>query len=137
MSDIFHKQKRSEIMSKVSSKETKPEILVRKHLFKHGFRYRKNDRRYPGKPDIVLPKYQVAIFVHGCFWHGHKNCKYAKLPKSNIQYWKNKIKGNIIRDKEHTMRLKELGLKVIIIWSCSLKRPLLNESLQNLISDIR
>ena len=87
MPDIFSKKKRSEIMSNISGKETKPEILVRKFLFSRGFRFRKNDSRYPGKPDIVLPKYKTAIFVHGCFWHGHKGCRRSKLPETNVSIW--------------------------------------------------
>lgn len=86
MTDIFSKAKRSEIMSKISGKETKPEILVRKFLFSQGFRYRKNDKRFAGKPDIVLPKYKAVVFVHGCFWHHHKNCKKSTLPKSNSDF---------------------------------------------------
>lgn len=94
--DVFSKSKRSDIMSKVSGKDTKPEILVRKFLFSKGFRYRKNVKDLPGKPDIVLPKYKAIIFVHGCFWHGHESCEAAKLPTSNIDYWTEKIASNII-----------------------------------------
>ncbi len=88
-------------MSKVLGKETKPEILVRKFLFEKGFRYRKNDKRYPGKPDIVLPKYKTVIFIHGCFWHGH-NCSAGKLPETKKEFWQNKIDSNIVRDKKST-----------------------------------
>ena len=93
MSDIFSQTKRSDIMSKISSKDTKPEILVRKFLFSKGFRYRINVKTLPGKPDIVLPKYKTIIFVNGCFWHGH-NCKEGKLPSSNTDFWKEKISNN-------------------------------------------
>ena len=120
MADKFSKQKRSEIMSKISGKETKPEILVRKFLFAQGFRFRKNDKRYPGKPDIVLPKYKTVIFVHGCFWHGH-NCPAGKLPETNKKFWEKKIKENIERDKKNEIELKKLGWKVITIWQCELK----------------
>ncbi len=120
MTDIFSKQKRSKIMSKISGKETKPEILVRKFLFSHGFRYRKNDKRYPGKPDIVLPKYKTIIFIHGCFWHGH-NCPAGKLPETNKSFWTKKIFGNIERDKRNKQELKKLGWNVITIWQCELK----------------
>lgn len=99
MTDIYSKNKRSKIMSKISGKETKYEILVRKFLFEKGFRYRKNDKRLPGRPDIVLPKYKTIIFVHGCFWHGHY-CKAAKLPETNKEFWENKINSNIERDKK-------------------------------------
>ena len=121
MADIFSKAKRSEIMSKISGKETKPEILVRKFLFAQGFRYRKNDKRLPGKPDIVLPKYKTLIFVHGCFWHGHQNCKKFALPQSNHEFWKDKIQKNIERDKSKQKELKKLGWKIITIWQCQIK----------------
>ena len=96
MSDIFSQTKRSDIMSKISSKDTKPEILVRKFLFSKGFRYRINVKTLPGKPDIVLPKYKTIIFVNGCFWHGH-NCKKGKLPSSNTDFWRKNIKQQIAR----------------------------------------
>jgi len=98
--DKFSPKKRSEIMSKITGKETKPEILVRKYLFAKGFRYRKNVKTLPGKPDIVLPKYKTVVFINGCFWHGHKNCKKANLPTTNFNFWKEKIDKNIIRDKK-------------------------------------
>jgi len=120
LSDIYSKQKRSEIMSKISGKETKPEILVRKYLFSEGFRFRKNDKRLPGRPDIVLPKYKIVIFIHGCFWHGH-HCKAAKLPETNKEFWKSKINSNIERDKKNQRELRKLGWKVIVIWQCELK----------------
>ncbi len=127
MSDIFTKQKRSEIMSKISSKETKPEILVRKFLFANGFRYRKNDKRYPGKPDIVLPKYKTVIFIHGCFWHGH-HCPAGKLPETRKEFWENKISRNIQRDKENLKELENQGWKVIVIWQCELKNSEVKEA---------
>lgn len=136
MSDIYSKSKRSDIMSKISGKETKPEILVRKYLFSKGFRFRKNVKGLPGKPDIVLPKYKVIIFIHGCFWHGH-SCKRGNLPSSNIQFWENKISQNISRDENVTQKLKELGWKVIIIWQCEIQNNLSREiRLDQLISDI-
>jgi DNA mismatch endonuclease (patch repair protein) len=119
--DIFSKSKRSEIMAKVSGKDTKPEILVRKYLFSKGFRYRKNVKELQGKPDIVLPKYRTIIFVHGCFWHGHENCEAAKLPASNIAYWTKKVSSNINRDALHFLSLKKLGWNIIVIWECELK----------------
>ena len=108
-------------MSKIRGKETKPEIIVRKFLFSKGFRYRINDNRYPGTPDIVLPKYHTMIFVNGCFWHGHVNCKAAKLPKTNLQTWRKKILDNISRDEKNILKLKKEGWKVIIIWQCEIK----------------
>lgn len=126
MSDIFTKQKRSEIMSNISGKETKPEIIVRNFLFANGYRYRKNDKRYSGKPDIVLPKYKTIIFVHGCFWHGH-NCPDGKLPETRNEFWKNKISENIKRDKKNINDLDNNGWNVIIIWQCYLKNKEIRE----------
>ena len=111
MPDIFSKSKRSDIMSKISGKETKPEILVRKYLFAHGFRYRKNVKKLPGKPDIVLPKYKTIIFVNGCFWHGHENCKKSALPTTNTEFWKEKISANVIRDKKSLLNCIAWGIK--------------------------
>ena len=108
-------------MSKIRGQNTKPEELIRKFLFSKGFRYRIHDKRYPGTPDIVLPKYHTIIFVNGCFWHGHVNCKAAKLPKTNLQTWKKKILDNISRDEKNIAKLKNEGWKVIIIWQCEIK----------------
>ena len=136
MTDIFSKQKRSAIMSKISGKETKPEILVRKFLFANGFRYRKNDKRYPGKPDIVLPKYKTAIFVHGCFWHGH-NCPAGKLPETRKEFWQEKISGNIERDKRNINELNKQGWKVIIVWQCELKnKEIIHKTLDKLTNTL-
>lgn len=121
MSDIFSSQKRSNIMSKISGKNTNPEILVRKFLFSKGFRYRINVKTLPGKPDIVLPKYKTVIFINGCFWHGH-NCKKGKLPSSNIDFWKGKISNNKSRDDKNSDLLVKLGWKVIIIWQCEVSK---------------
>ena len=119
MSDIFSFQKRSDIMSKIGEKNTKPKILVRKFLFSKGFRYRINVKTLPGKPDIVLPKYKTVIFINGCFWHGH-NCKKGKLPSSNIDFWRKKISNNKSRDDKNSDLLIKLGWKVIIIWQCEI-----------------
>lgn len=124
-------------MSKIRGKETKPEIIVRKFLFSKGFRYRINDNRYPGTPDIVLPKYHTMIFINGCFWHGHVNCKAAKLPKTNLQTWRKKILDNISRDEKNILKLKKEGWKVIIIWQCEIKSKNNREKrLELLISEI-
>ena len=121
-------------MSNISGKETKPEILVRKFLFSKGFRFRKNDSRYPGKPDIVLPKYKTVVFIHGCFWHGHKGCKYSKLPETNIYFWKNKVSSNIERDKKNRIELEKQGWVVLTIWQCKLKNEKLKiQTLNKLI----
>jgi DNA mismatch endonuclease (patch repair protein) len=137
MPDIYSKQKRSDIMSHISGKETKPEILVRKFLFANGFRFRKNVKELPGKPDIVLPKYKTIIFTHGCFWHGH-TCKRGVLPATNIEFWKTKIGGNIERDKRDVSELERQGWKVIVIWQCEIKNAeLQNERLIKLLSEIK
>jgi DNA mismatch endonuclease (patch repair protein) len=137
MSDIYNSKERSAIMSKISGKDTKPEILVRKYLFSQGFRYRKNDKRLPGKPDIVLPKYKTVIFIHGCFWHGH-SCKKGKLPEKNYKFWQKKITDNIKRDHENIKRLKDMGWNVIIVWQCQIKNyERINRRLNELISEIK
>ncbi len=137
MSDIFSQTKRSDIMSKISSKDTKPEILVRKFLFSKGFRYRINVKTLPGKPDIVLPKYKTIIFVNGCFWHGH-NCKKGKLPSSNTDFWKEKISNNKSRDAKNSDLLVKHGWKVIIIWQCEISNVNNRETrLEFLLEELR
>ena len=121
MADVHSAKVRSYNMSRIRSKDTKPEELVRKYLFSTGFRSRKNDVRLPGKPDIVLPKYKTVIFVNGCFWHGHQGCRYFVWPKNNAEFWKKKIGDNIQRDDKICSLLKELGWNVIVIWECELK----------------
>ena len=120
MTDIFTTEKRSDIMSKIRSKDTKPEIKLRKALFARGFRYRTNDKRLPGTPDIVLRKYGTVIFVNGCFWHHHPNCKIATTPKTNTEFRHNKIKRNRQRDLENYWKLGQLGWEVIVVWECEL-----------------
>jgi len=134
MADIFSKLKRSEIMASISGKETKPEISVRKFLFREGFRFRKNVKTLAGKPDIVLPKYQTVVFVHGCFWHGH-NCNKAKLPTTNAKFWKTKIQNNIERDKKVKAELKKSGWTVMIVWECKLKGTNLFARTMNKLSE--
>ena len=119
--DVHDKKTRSYNMSRIKGKNTKPEEIVRKYLFSKGFRYRKNDKKLPGTPDIVLPKYKTVIFVNGCFWHGHKDCRYFVVPKTNTDFWLNKINTNIERDKRKQEALKELGWNVIVVWECELK----------------
>lgn len=108
-------------MASIHSKNTKPEILVRKFLWWHGFRYRLNNPRLPGHPDIVLRKYRTCIFVNGCFWHGHEGCKYFVMPRTNTAFWEKKINRNRERDKEEQKRLAEMGWHVIVVWECELK----------------
>ena len=138
MVDTFSKEKRHEIMSNIKSNDSKPEIKVRKYLYAHNIRYRKNYKDILGKPDIVINKYKIAIFIHGCFWHGHENCKYYRLPKSNIDYWKNKLEKNIQRDKITQMTLEAEGWHVFIIWECEVKHNFseISEDLKNNIIKI-
>jgi DNA mismatch endonuclease (patch repair protein) len=124
-------------MSRIKGKNTKPELLVRKFLFAHGFRYRLNVKYLPGKPDIVLPKYKTVIFVNGCFWHGHKGCKYFVLPKTRTEWWLNKIKDTQKRDREAEIQLNVLGWKVITLWECELKPNQLEKTLNHLLYIIR
>ncbi|MDD2297371.1 MAG: DNA mismatch endonuclease Vsr, partial [Sphaerochaetaceae bacterium] len=112
---MYSKEKRSQIMSEIRGKESKPEILIRKYLFSKGFRYRLHDEKLPGKPDIVLPKYRTVIFIHGCFWHGHPGCKRSKLPATNTEFWTEKISANIERDKRNVEELKSVGWNVIVV----------------------
>ena len=119
---------RSENMARVKSKNTKPEIFLRKHLWHKGFRYRVNYKNLPGSPDIYLPKYKTVIFVNGCFWHMHENCKYSSIPKSNYEFWKNKLEGNVERDKKNYAQLESMGIKVIVVWGCEIKRMMKDDS---------
>ena len=136
MADVHSAKVRSYNMSRIRSKDTKPEELVRKYLFSKGFRYRKNDVRLPGKPDIVLPKYKTVIFVSGCFWHGHQGCRYFVWPKNNAEFWKKKIGDNIQRDDKICSLLKELGWNVIVIWECELKPSVAEKTLSTLAYNI-
>ena len=119
-------------MSCIKGKETKPETVVRKYLFSKGFRYRKNDRRLYGTPDIVLPKYRTVIFVNGCFWHGHRGCRFFVWPKNNSEFWRNKIETNIERDKRNIDLLIREGWRVIVIWECELKKDKAEGTLEKL-----
>lgn len=122
MADIMTKTQRSLTMSRIRGKNTKPELKVRKYLFQKGFRYRINDKRFPGHPDIVLKSYKTIIFVNGCFWHHHENCKTAVYPKSNVEYWYNKIQRNIERDIENISQLDQMGYKVFVLWECEINK---------------
>lgn len=121
MADTFSKEKRHEVMSKIRGKDTKIEVQVRHWLYHHGIRYRKNCKDIAGKPDIAIKKYKIAIFVHGCFWHGHENCKFFRLPKSNLEYWEVKLEKNIARDRTNIEALKSKGWHVSIVWECQVK----------------
>ena len=121
MVDIFSKDKRHDVMSKIKGKVTKIEIKVRHWLFHKGIRYRKNCKNILGRPDIAIKKYKIAIFIHGCFWHGHENCKLYRLPKSNKEFWKTKIEANICRDCNNIKLLKGSGWNVYVLWECQIK----------------
>lgn len=121
MTDIFSKEKRSQIMSKVKNKNTMPEIIIRKLLYSLGYRYRLNKKGLPGSPDIVFISKRKAIFIHGCLWHGH-NCTRAKLPDANKEEWRNKIIVNIERDNQAFTKLKDMGWNYLVIWQCEIKR---------------
>lgn len=133
MTDIKTIEQRSRNMAAIKGKDTKPEMIVRKYLFSRGLRFRIQVRKLPGTPDIVLPKYQTAIFVNGCFWHGHEGCKYFRLPKSNVEFWKEKIERNIERDKESMHALFDLGWKVVRVWECELRNKANREETLNKI----
>lgn len=122
--DIWSKQKRSDVMSKIRSKDTKPEKILRSKLFKEGFRFRVHKKDLPGKPDIVLPKYNTIIFVHGCFWHYHKDCREGRIPDTNSKFWKEKLYKNVEKDKKHQEACKKLGWKVLVIWECEIEKEL-------------
>ena len=129
---------RSHCMSRIRGKNTKPEILVRKGLHARGFRFRLHNKKLPGSPDIVLPKYGVAIMVNGCFWHGHKGCRYATKPKTNIEFWETKIARNQHRDEVTAAHLEALGWTVITVWECELRTSsLLDDRLNTLAEEIR
>ncbi|MEM3433266.1 MAG: DNA mismatch endonuclease Vsr [Candidatus Methanomethyliaceae archaeon] len=133
MIDVFSKEKRSEIMSKIRSRHTKPEMKVRKWLHKQGFRFRLYKKGLPGNPDIVLPKHKTVIFVHGCFWHRHPGCKRASMPASNIETWQRKFERNVIRDKRSQEALRELGWRTIIIWQCEVADESYKEKILSLL----
>ncbi len=128
---------RSENMSRVKNKDTKPEVYLRKLLWHEGFRYRINYKDLPGRPDIYIPKYKAAIFVNGCFWHMHEGCKLSSIPKTNYDFWKTKFEGNVERDKKNYKDLESMGVKVIIVWGCEIKDMLKNElTKKNVLSKI-
>ncbi len=121
MSDVMTSEQRSRCMASIKGKDTKPEMIVRKYLFSRGMRFRVQVRKLPGNPDIVLTKYKTVIFVNGCFWHGHEGCRYFRLPKSNIEFWEEKIERNVARDVRNEAELKALGWRVVRVWECEIK----------------
>lgn len=136
MSDVHNKKTRSYNMSRIKGKDTKPELLVRKYLHANGFRYSLHKKTLPGKPDIVLPKYNTILFVHGCFWHGHTNCKYFTVPKTRTNWWTDKINHNKANDAKAINALKKEGWNVIVIWECKLKPAKVESTLAKLLQKI-
>lgn len=137
MPDVHDKETRSYNMSRIRSKDTKPEMLVRKFLFKAGLRYKLHDKSLPGKPDLVFPKYKTVLFIHGCFWHGHEGCKYFVVPKTRTEWWLEKISGNIANDRKNFEKLKNIGWKIIEVWECALKPKVVQETLNKLIQEFK
>jgi DNA mismatch endonuclease (patch repair protein) len=136
MVDVHNQKTRSYNMSQIKGKNTKPEIVVRKFLFANGFRFRLHSKKLPGKPDIVLPKYKMAIFINGCFWHGHEGCRYFVVPQTRTEWWINKIVQNRQTDSENYTKLTALGWKVITIFECKLKKEFREVTLNELITNI-
>jgi DNA mismatch endonuclease, patch repair protein len=136
MADVHDKKTRSYNMSQIKGKNTKPEMLVRKFLHANGFRYRLHVRNLPGKPDLVLPKYKTVIFVHGCFWHGHKDCKYFVVPKTRTEWWLTKINSNIANDTKASKALRKEGWKLIHLWECNLKPAKASITLSSLVKKL-
>ena len=133
MADIKSPEQRSQNMAKIRSRDTKPEEYIRHLLFSRGYRYRKNVASVPGHPDAWLAKFNVALFVHGCFWHRHPGCKYAYTPKSRVEFWNRKFENNIARDKEVRDQLQAQGIRSLVIWECTVKRMLGSESEKQVI----
>ena len=137
MADVHTKEIRSYNMSRIRSKDTKPELLVRKFLHKNGFRYRLHVKDLPGNPDIVLPRYKTVIFIHGCFWHGHHECQYFVIPKTRTEWWLNKISGNQSKDSHAEKMLTDQGWNIITIWECNLKKSTIGRTLDQLDGQLR
>ena len=135
--DVHNKETRSYNMSRIKGRKTKPEEIIAKYLFSQGFRYRRNVKKLPGTPDIVLKKYKTVIFVNGCFWHMHEGCKYFVWPKDNSKFWKNKLLANKERDEKEKKEIEELGWKVIVVWECQLKKAERERTLNWLVEKIR
>lgn len=137
MADCFSPAQRSKIMRSIKGRDTKAELLVRRFLFRKGFRYRTNDRRLAGSPDIVLPKYKSVVFVNGCFWHGHEGCKLFVQPRTNSSFWAEKIEKNRARDAKNISTLSSDGWRVFIVWECELRnRERREATLEGLVNEI-
>ena len=136
MADCLTPTQRHRNMAAIRSASTKPELRLRTALWRQGFRYRVNDRRLPGSPDIVLPKYRTAVFVHGCFWHGHRDCRFYTVPKTNTDFWTSKVARNQARDQEVWRQLEAKGWSVIIVWECQLKKTALEDTIRRVTAEI-
>ena len=136
-SEVIQKvsEQRSRNMSAIKSKNTKPEITVRKLLHSMGYRFRLHKKDLPGSPDIVLPKYKTVIFVHGCFCHRHENCKYASIPKTRKEFWESKFKANVKRDKEIQEKIKNIGWQSVVVWECEIKNEKIKDKLLEIKND--
>jgi DNA mismatch endonuclease, patch repair protein len=137
MADVHSEKVRSYNMSRIKGKNTKPEMLVRRFLFSHGYRYRLHEKKLPGKPDIVLPKYNTAIFIHGCFWHGHNDCRYFIIPKTRTDWWLDKINRNKTLDNKSAELLEKNGWRVIVIWECDLRPAKVENRLSTLLTELK
>lgn len=133
MPDVFSEEKRRWIMSRVSQKDTKPEMTVRRAIHRMGFRYRLHVRKLPGTPDIVLPRHRKVVLVHGCFWHGHPGCKRASLPTTNPEFWRSKIERNMARDEAAVAELESQGWRVLVVWQCETRGESLETVLVNFL----
>ena len=137
MSDIISPEQRHRNMAAIHSASTKPELRLRKTLWHSGFRYKVNDKRLPGSPDIVLPKYRTVIFVHGCFWHGHNGCRSYTVPKTNTEFWTAKVARNRERDQQVWRQLEAKGWSVVIVWECELKKAVVGDTVSRVEEQIR
>ena len=137
MADRLTKEERSELMSHIRSVNTKPEVALRRALWRRGFRYRVNVKSLPGSPDIVLPKHRTVVFVHGCFWHGHKGCKIYHLPQTNTEFWRAKVARNQERDQEVWRQLEAKGWSVVIVWECELVKTKFADTIERVTADIK
>lgn len=124
MTDVVAPEVRSRMMAAIRGADTRPEMLVRRFLHRHGLRYRLHAEELPGKPDLVFPRHGAVVFVHGCYWHRHQGCKYATMPSSNVKFWKTKFRENVIRDRKAMVNLLNAGWRVFVIWECGLKEAL-------------
>ncbi|HIW00280.1 MAG TPA: DNA mismatch endonuclease Vsr [Candidatus Desulfovibrio intestinipullorum] len=137
MTDIVCREVRSRMMAGIHSKDTQPELIVRKWLHAHGYRFRLHKKELPGKPDIVLPRYHSVIFVHGCFWHRHEHCRYATTPGTNSEWWMKKFQKNVERDKKVMKELEEMGYHILVIWECEIKDKSYIEKTVKFFEEIR